>query len=225
MRSDLFCGYMTTGSAIRLLIVFGFIASASAAIAQIDIASTDDFQQCRREETMAELRLKACTAVIANSSRIDEVRAEALLNRGMAYEQLGEISAAITDYTEGLKLNPKSRALYNRRGLAYELEDKRDLAIADFSAAISLDPEDIEALVYRGLSYAEAGDYSRAILDFDAALAIEPDDAAVFAFRGEAREALGDRDKAMEDYRKALSLEPQNELAEAGLKRLGAKRE
>ncbi len=79
--------------------------------------------------------------------------------------------------------------------------------------------------MYRGLSYAEAGDYSRAILDFDAALAIEPDDAAVFAFRGEAREALGDRDKAMEDYRKALSIEPQNELAEAGLKRLGAKRE
>jgi hypothetical protein len=29
----------------------------------------------------------------------------------------------------------------------------------------------------------------------------------------------------MEDYRKALSIEPQNELAEAGLKRLGAKRE
>ncbi len=68
---------MRAGIAIPLLIAVGCIASASAAIAQTGIASTDDFEQCRREETMAELRLKACTAVIEDSSRIDEVRAEA----------------------------------------------------------------------------------------------------------------------------------------------------
>jgi tetratricopeptide (TPR) repeat protein len=216
---------MRAGIAIPLLIAVGCIASASAAIAQTGIASTDDFEQCRREETMAELRLKACTAVIEDSSRIDEVRAEAFLNRGMAHAQLGDTSAAIADYTQGLKLNPKNRALYNRRGLAYELEGKRDLAIADFTAALSIDPEDIEALVYRGLSYAEAGDYNQAIVDFDTALALNPNDADVLVFRGETREALGDRDKAIEDYRKALSLDPQNEFAEAGLKRLGAKRD
>lgn len=212
--------------AIQTLALAGITAvlGCSTAWAQIGIVRMDDFEQCRRAETMVELRLKSCTAVIEDISKIAEVRAEAYLNRGIAHEELGNIAAAIADYTEGLKFNPDYRMLYHRRGLAHDLDGKRDLAIADFSQAIRIDSKDVEALIYRGLSYAAEGDHSRAILDYDAALAEEPDDAAVLAIRGESREALGDRDRAIADYRKALELDPENDAAGEGLARLGAER-
>lgn len=209
---------------VLALACFGALMAGSAA-AQVDMINLDDFERCRRAETLVEQKLKVCTSVIEDSSRIAEVRAEAYLNRGGAHEDLGNISAAIGDYTEGIKLNPGNPMLYHRRGLAYDLDDKRDLAIADFSQAIRLDPKDVEVLVYRGLSHAAEGDHDQAILDYDAALAEEPNDALVLSIRGESREALGDRDRAIADYRKALELDPRNDAAEAGLARLGARRE
>lgn len=205
---------------IRVLTLTAAVLACGVAQAQLGAVNLDDFEQCRRPETLAELRLRSCTGVIDDTSRIGDIRAEAYLNRGIAHEELGQIQRAIEDYTQGLKLNPDYRALYNRRGLAYYDEDKRDLAIADFSQAIRLDPKDTEALIYRGLAYAAQDDHDKAILDYNAALAENPDDAAVVAIRGESREANGDRDRAVADYRRALELDPQNEAAAAGLQRL-----
>ena len=199
------------------------VALADTAVAQVDVIRTDELEQCQRGATMLELKLKSCTAVIEDTSRIPEVRAEAYLHRGIAHEELGDIASALKDFTDGLKLNPASRMLYHRRGLAYDQEGKRDLAIADFSQAIRLDPKDVDALIYRGLSYAAEGNHDRAILDYDAALAEDPEDAIVMAIRGESREVLGDHENAIADYRRALELDPDNEAAEAGLARLGAK--
>ncbi len=210
------------GQAMRMLMTAGLAAGLGCgpATAQIGLAPTDNFEQCRRPESMAESRLKFCSAVIEDRSRIPQVRAEAFLNRGMAYEDLNDLDAAIADYSEGLKLNSNHRALYNRRGLVYDLKGRRDLAIADFSQVIRIDPKDTEALIYRGLAYAAEGDHTRAILDYDAALSEEPDNALLLVIRGESREAAGDRGRAMEDYRKALDLDPGNEAAEEGLARL-----
>ncbi|MCL4764720.1 MAG: tetratricopeptide repeat protein [Hyphomicrobiaceae bacterium] len=216
----------TAQSAYRIGMLAGAavgMACCGPALAQVGIARADDFEQCRRAETMVELRLKSCTNVIGDTSRLGEIRAEAYLNRGNAHEELGRPADAIEDYTQGLKLNPEYRALYHRRGLAYDREGKTDLAIADFSEAIRLDPKDTEALVYRGLSHAALGDHVKAIPDFDAALAEDPDDAAVLTIRGESREAIGDRDRAIGDFRRALELDPDREEAEVGLARLGAK--
>lgn len=207
-------------SRIACLSCAGLLA-CEAAVGQVGTARLDDFEQCRRPEAMVELRLKSCTSVIDDSTRITVIRAEAHLNRGIAREELGNLAEAIDDYTQGLKLNPEHRGLYHRRGLAYDQEGKSDLAIADFSHAIRLDPKDVEALIYRGLSYAALGDHHRAILDYDAALDENPDEAAVLAFRGESHEAIGDRERAKADFHRALKLEPGNGDAKAGLARLG----
>lgn len=212
-----------SASCILALAVITVALGSDRAFGQVGAgtAAPDDFEQCQRAETMVELRLKSCTNVISDPSRIAEIRAEAYLNRGAAQEDLGDFTRAIEDYTQGLKLNPDYRALYHRRGLAYDHQGKTDLAIADFSHAIRLDPKDTEALVYRGLSYASLGDHDRAILDYNAALAESPDDADILAIRGESREALGDRDRAGADFRKALEIDPENTEAAEGLARLG----
>lgn len=213
------------GKAIRVLMVAGMVAGLpfGTAIAQVGLVRMDDFEQCRRAETMAELRLKSCTQVVEDTSRIAEVRADGFLNRGVAKEELGDISGAIADYTEGLKLNPSYRQLYHRRGLAYDEQGKADLAIADFSHAIRLEPKDTEALIYRGLTHAAQGDFDRALMDYDTALAENPDDSIALVIRGEIRETMGRSDTAIADYRRALQLDPQNAEAKEGLARLEAK--
>ena len=194
----------------------GFSHSA----AQVGIGAADELEQCRLAESMSELRLRACTAIIEDNEQIPDVRAEAFLNRGMAKEELGDVAGAISDYSEGLKLNPNYRQLYHRRGSAYEQQGNPDLAIKDFSQAIRLDPGDTEALVLRGLTYASRGDFERALMDYDAALAETPDDDLVLVLRGELREELGQTESARADYRRALELDPQNAEAKEGLERL-----
>lgn len=192
------------------------------AAAQIGTIAADDLEQCRLAESMAELRLRACTTVIEDNQQIPEVRAEAFLNRGMAKEALGDIAGAISDYSEGLKLNPKYRLLYHRRGLAYEQQGDPELAIKDFSQAIQLDPTDSEALVLRGLTYASQGELQLALRDYEAALTETPDDDMVLVLRGEVREELGQTESARADYLRALELNPQNTEAKQGLERLSA---
>ena len=215
-----------SASYIGVIAAIAVALSCGRATGQVGVGTVtlDDLEQCRRTETMVELRLKSCTNVISDLSRIAEIRAEAYLNRGAAQEDLGKITEAIGDYTQGLKLNPGYRALYHRRGLAYDQEGKTDLAIADFSHAIRLDSQDTEALVYRGLSYASLGDHDRAIQDYNAALADNPDDADILTIRGESREALGDSDRAKADFRRALEIDPENADAAEGLARLGERK-
>lgn len=219
--------FLFLSQAIRVLMAAAMVASFGwGAVGQIGTAGTDDLDQCRLDETMSELRLKACTRVIEDSQRIADVRAEAFLNRGTAKEELGDIAGAIADYTEGLKLNPNYRQLYLRRGLAYEQDGKRDQAVTDFSQAIRLDPKDAEALIFRGLTYASQGDFGRALMDYDAAIAENPDDDMALVMRGEVREEIGQRESAIADYRRALELNPQNVEAKEGLERLrGARSE
>jgi len=213
--------FLLLSQVVRVLMAAAMVAGFGwSAVGQIGTGGTDDLEQCRLDETMSELRLRACTRVIDDRQRIADVRAEAFLNRGTAKEELGDTAGAISDYTEGLKLNPNYRQLYLRRGLAYEQEGKRDLAVTDFSQAIRLDPKDAEALIFRGLTYASQGDFGRALMDYDAAIAENPDDDMALVIRGEVREEMGQRESAIADYRRALELNPQNTEAKEGLERL-----
>lgn len=201
--------------AIGLTLLLGITASAGAA--------QSDLTACQREESLAENRIETCSRVIADQDQIPEIRAEAYLKRGSAQEDLDNLSEAIEDYTQAIKLNPEYRALYHYRGLAYQRDGKSDLAIADFSEALRLDPQDTEALVYRGLTYASQDAHDKALADYESALAIDPNDPEALTARGESYEAQGQREKALVDFRHALEYDADNEDARDGLQRLGAK--
>ena len=185
--------------------------------------STDDLANCQREDSLPEFKLQSCSSVIADTSRLPEIRADAYLNRGIAQEDLSNLADAIEDYSQAIKLNPEYRALYHYRGLAYDRDGKDDLAIADFSEAIRLDPTDTEALLYRGLIYAAQSDFDKAIADYNTALEHDPENEDALSARGEAYEAKGERDLAIADFRKALELDDDNEESLNGLQRLGVK--
>jgi Flp pilus assembly protein TadD len=63
----------------------------------------------------------------------------------------GKFDAAIEDYNEAARLNPKDAEAPFNRGLAYLRTDKHDLAARDFTEVITLQPKHADAYVYRGI--------------------------------------------------------------------------
>ncbi len=85
--------------------------------------------------------------------------------RGNIYAALKQYRSAIQDYTRAIRLNPRYGVAYNNRGLAYGglLQHRR--AISDFSQAIRLNPRSPFAYDNRGFSYHELKQYRLAIAD------------------------------------------------------------
>jgi tetratricopeptide (TPR) repeat protein len=119
------------------------------------------------------------TAIGAYSQAIEsqdlptEVLANALLNRGLAYQQLGEHQEAIDDYTAALRLDAMSAemratALYNR-GLSQQKLPNLSAAVEDYTSALFLDPTFAHAYYGRGNALRESGQFLFALSDYEKA--------------------------------------------------------
>ncbi|MBV7330572.1 tetratricopeptide repeat protein [Chloroflexi bacterium TSY] len=127
---------------------------------------------------------------------------------GIAYSDLGDLSAAISDYDQAISLNPNyATAYYNRGNTYYDLGDL-SAAISDYDQAISLNPNYATAYYNRGNTYYNLGDLSAAISDYDQAISLNPNYATAYYKRGIAYRDLGDMITAIVDYDQAISLNP-----------------
>lgn len=181
--------------------------------------SPDDLAACQRASDPAS-RIELCTKVAESSSEIEDIRAEALLNRGLAYAAQGDETKAIADYGRAIAMNPEYGALYVSRGEAYARTGELDKAVADFTLALKFDPANSEALSSRGALYLKSNRTDLALSDFNALVTMEPADPDAYAARGIAFEQKGDAVHAEADYRKALELDSSSETARSGLDRL-----
>jgi tetratricopeptide (TPR) repeat protein len=121
------------------------------------------------------------TTAIAGFSEAIESRqmtpeqlANALINRGFAYQQLQEHDRAVDDYTAALRIDAMSgklraTALYNR-GLSQQKLKQPVLAIEDFTSALFLEPEFAHAYYLRGTLLRDNGQYLFALSDFEKAI-------------------------------------------------------
>jgi tetratricopeptide (TPR) repeat protein len=137
-----------------------------------DDAVAQELADCQDEAKPAEQRVKVCTALIEVSGADRALKAEALLNRGMARQDVDDL-AALRDYTEAIALNPEYPALYVQRANVYQEMDEVALAIKDMTRAIELAPGDADSFVTRGELYAETGDAILAEADYRKALELE----------------------------------------------------
>jgi tetratricopeptide (TPR) repeat protein len=65
------------------------------------------------------LRISGCTAVIQSARVAGREPAVAYISRGDAYNTQGNYDQAIADYSEAIRLDPKSENAYFHRGSAY----------------------------------------------------------------------------------------------------------
>jgi tetratricopeptide (TPR) repeat protein len=117
---------------------------------------------------------QSCTRIIESGDIGPELRAKALLNRGNALQNRGDLARAIDDYNEAKGLDPKFALAFNNRGVALRVEGNLARAIADFDEAIRLEPRFALAYYNRGLAHLTLGDVGRAIADYDEAIRLAP---------------------------------------------------
>lgn len=173
------------------------------------------------------------TAIAGYSAAIEardlgpEQLANALINRGYAYQQAGDHSRAVDDYTAALRVDAMSgrlraTALYNR-GLSQQKLKHPVLAIEDFTSALFLDPEFSHAYYLRGNVLRESGQFLFALSDYEKALRFKhPQPHLVYYGEGLAFEQLHRMPQAQAALNKAISINPNFEPARTRLAALGA---
>jgi len=127
----------------------------------------------------------------------------AYMNRGVANSNLGRFKDAEADYSEAIKLDPKSSLAYMNRCNARMQKGKYREALTDINISLQLDPANGLAYINRGIVKFHLGDYTGAINDLDVALSGGENSIALY-YRGYAMLKKGST-QGCADIRKAIA--------------------
>jgi tetratricopeptide (TPR) repeat protein len=180
------------------------LASLAVAVAASQVMA-DPLADCSKGRN-AEVRLRACSEVIAGSAFGPDDKVVAYRNRGNARADAGAGVEAIADFSEAIRLRPNDAASHAGRGRArLSLGDILG-AIADYSEALRLMPDSSSFLVGRGHARFVKGNLPDAIADFTEAIRLDPKSPSAYNRRGLAYRRSGDLARALDDYTKAITL-------------------
>ncbi|HXI72047.1 MAG TPA: tetratricopeptide repeat protein [Verrucomicrobiae bacterium] len=131
-----------------------------------------------------------------------------LLEHGKEARQSEDYEQAIKDYSEAIRLNPKSAKAYAGRGAVFVMTMEFTKAIDDLNKVIDLNPN--EDLAHEMLGYAYSGNQQldAAITNYDIVLKTEPDNGRVFKARGQAYYWKHSFTNAIADLTEALKSRP-----------------
>lgn len=145
----------------------------------------------------------------------NENRGHAYVVRGIGNENAGNFARALLDYTEAIRLEPKSLTAHYQRGcLHYELGNLKQ-AVADLDVVIKLDLNygALRAHLIRGHVHAEMGQRDRARADYAEVIRRAYTNAEGRGMRAAAYNAKGDYAAANADYAKARQMSPRDDVA------------
>lgn len=104
-------------------------------------------------------------------------------HRGMARFALDDTTGAIEDFTETIRISPKTTKAYHYRAVVYRSEQQHEKALTDFSRCLEYDPYHIDSRIARAQLYRETGELEAAQADYRMAAKLEPENPAVVALR------------------------------------------
>jgi tetratricopeptide (TPR) repeat protein len=143
------------------------------------------------------------------SAALEHEPTSALYNdRGLEHVLLGDLDAALADFTESITLAPDDAGSYLLRGNAHADRGEFDQALADFAEAMRLAPESADGWFHRGNLHVRRHALDDALADYNHALQLQPDHAAALFQRGNVHAERGATDAAIADYSAALRLVP-----------------
>lgn len=117
-------------------------------------------------------------------------------------------AAAIDNYTQAIRLDPKYSDAYYRRAVArYDQGDKQG-AITDYNEAIRLDPNNAIAYYNRGVALYNLRNYQPALADFSQYLSFQPNDISAYYARGVSYRNLKDGQGMFANFDQIVRLAP-----------------
>jgi Tfp pilus assembly protein PilF len=152
--------------------------------------------------------LICCLALGAMEGCENRSRVETLLSQGAQAQQKEDYQQAIKDYSDAIKLDPRSATAFASRGSVFASMGEFDKGLADLDEAIRLNPNDAYSREMRGYVWFGKGDFVRAISDLDEALRIDPKEGRILKMRGKVSYWKGDYTNAIVDLTEALKFFP-----------------
>jgi len=165
-------------------------------------------------------RIARCTILIQSGRGEPVTRAQALASRGFARLMQKDVTGAIADFDESLRVHPSATAYSYRGSIQVQLK-QYDRAIADLDRAIELDPANASLYQTRSYAHSRLGDHHRAIADMTKTIELRPNAKSEYMLRAISYERAGETDKAIADYQKALTLNPDSEFIRRALATIG----
>jgi putative GTP pyrophosphokinase len=108
----------------------------------------------------------------------DTIRSLIYKHRGMAHFARSNYDDAIADFSESLRLDPKSYKAAYYEGIVCSVLQNYSNAVDAFNRSLAINPFQPYCLFRRGQAYYHLGDFPKALGDCEAALALESFDAA-----------------------------------------------
>jgi lipoprotein NlpI len=135
----------------------------------------------------------------------DPRRHDAYINRGVAFQLLGQHDDAIDDFTLALGLAPGLVIGHRNRGVSLRVQGHFDRAIQDHTAAIGLSPYYAPAHAELAADYLCKAQFGQALDSATTALRLDPRLHEAMTVRGLAHYCRGDFKAAVADLRMAFS--------------------
>jgi len=195
------------------------LLAACVAVSGSSAAATNANTQLASEAYKALSEGDPGAAIVSYSRAIEsrelepEVLANALLNRGLAYQHLNRHAQAIDDYGAAMRIDAmtgklRAMALYNR-GVSYQKLQQSALAIEDFTGALFLDAGFSHAYYSRANLLRESGQYLFALSDYEKAIQTgHPDLARVYYGEALTFDALNRPENARDALARSIAASP-----------------
>ena len=128
-------------------------------------------------------------------------------------KERGELTGAIEDFDEAIKLRPDSENVWFYSGVAKRRVGRYEEAIKSFDEAIKLDAYDAVTWYHRGMAKMELERYEEAVADYDEAIKLDADFAYAWIDRGVAKMELKRYEEAIADHDEAIKLDAYDAVA------------
>jgi tetratricopeptide (TPR) repeat protein len=128
---------------------------------------------------------------------------EALLGRGLVYDQLNDRTKAVQDL--------------NKAAEYYANEKNYNQAITCYTHLLALNDRDIGSLDNRGGCYLQSGQYEKSLRDFEKTIELDKKFFSGYLHLGEAYYKSGNYEASLENYKKARKLNPESPKIYAGM--------
>lgn len=135
------------------------------------------------------------------------------LNRGYAYQSLGDNVSAIEDFSKYIQMESQKPIGYGYRGWAKYFQKDYMGALSDFNKQVELDPNSPEAYYNRGSAKSELNDHYGAINDYLKAIKLDEGFSMAYNNMAWSKFNLKKYSDALMDANKAISLDSRNYVA------------